>query len=83
MIAAPGRGRDGRGYGIRGDFTAEISVGSETAARPLRLREDMKHDPYYKYLAAVIIAGVLIALFDPPSADTVAPATVATLASGR
>lgn len=25
----------------------------------------MKHDPYYKYLAAVIAAGVLVALFDP------------------
>lgn len=24
----------------------------------------MKHDPYFKYLAAVIAAGVLVALFD-------------------
>ncbi|HEX7630728.1 MAG TPA: hypothetical protein VF388_01240 [Lacunisphaera sp.] len=39
----------------------------------------MKHDPYFKYLAAVIIAGVLIALFDPAPTDIIAPATVATV----
>ena len=39
----------------------------------------MKHDPYFKYLAAVIIAGVLIALFDPTPTDAIGPATVATI----
>jgi len=38
----------------------------------------MKHDPYFKYLAAVIVAGVLLAIADPtPVADT-APAAVTT-----
>jgi hypothetical protein len=43
----------------------------------------MKHDPYYKYLAAVIAAGVLVALFDPipltaaPADKTAAAADVA------
>lgn len=43
----------------------------------------MKHDPYYKFLAVVIIAGVLIALFEPTPTDEIAPVTVATLAPGR
>ncbi len=40
----------------------------------------MKHDPYYKFLAAVIIAGVLIALFDPTPTDAITPTTAATAA---
>jgi hypothetical protein len=75
-----GRRPPGGGYVQPEVFTAHISVSPETAARPSRLGEDMKHDPYYKYLAAVIIAGVLIALFDPAPTDAVPAATVATLA---
>lgn len=40
----------------------------------------MKHDPYFKYLAAVIAAGVLVALFDPTpltAAPTDKPAVTA------
>lgn len=40
----------------------------------------MKHDPYYKFLAAVIIAGVLIALFDPTPTDAITPAKAAIVA---
>lgn len=43
----------------------------------------MKHDPYFKYLAAAIIAGVLLALFDPTPTVEMPSVTVATLASGR
>ena len=46
----------------------------------MRLGEDMKHDPYFKYLAAVIIAGVLVALFDPTPTDALAPTTAASAA---
>jgi hypothetical protein len=30
----------------------------------------MKHDPYFKYLALVILAGVLLAIADPAPANT-------------
>lgn len=43
----------------------------------------MKHDPYFKYLAAAIIAGVLLALFDPTPTLEAPTATVATLAASR
>ena len=36
----------------------------------------MKHDPYFKYLAVVIIAGVLLALADPAPATASAPVAV-------
>jgi len=35
----------------------------------------MKHDPYFKYLAVVILAGVLLAIADPTPAAESAPAT--------
>lgn len=37
----------------------------------------MKHDPYFKYLAVVILAGVLLAFAEPAPADTAAPVPVA------
>ena len=55
-----GRMPGNRGYALPGDLAAHISVTRETAIGSPRLGEDMKHDPYYKYLAAVIITGVLI-----------------------
>ncbi len=39
----------------------------------------MKHDPYFKYLAVVILAGVLLAIADPT--PTVASAPVAVTAN--
>jgi hypothetical protein len=39
---------------------------------------DMKQDPYFKYLAAIIALGVLVALLDPaPLPATTADAPVA------
>ena len=43
----------------------------------------MKQDPYFKFLAAAIIAGVLIALFDPTPTFEAPSATLATLAVPR
>ncbi len=43
------------------------------ATRPVLA--DMKHDPYFKFLAAIIALGVLVALLDPtppPAAPTMA-----------
>ena len=37
----------------------------------------MKHDPYFKYLAVVILAGVLLALADPAPVVAAAPVPVA------
>ena len=36
----------------------------------------MKHDPYFKYLAVVILAGVLLAITDPTPVLTAAPVAV-------
>ena len=33
----------------------------------------MKHDPYFKYLAVVILAGVLLAIADPTPTVDAAP----------
>jgi hypothetical protein len=43
----------------------------------------MKHDPYFKYLAAVVIAGVVIALFEPTPTEEIAPHAAATIAASR
>ena len=37
----------------------------------------MKHDPYFKYLAVVILAGVLLAIADPTPLPASAPAVIA------
>ncbi len=36
----------------------------------------MKHDPYFKYLVAVIVVGVLLAIAAPTPVADVAPATI-------
>jgi hypothetical protein len=44
----------------------------------------MKHDPYFKYLALVIIAGVLLAIADPtPTMDAAATAPVVTIVASH
>jgi hypothetical protein len=44
----------------------------------------MKHDPYFKYLALVIIAGVLLAIADPtPTVDPAATAPVAIIVANH
>lgn len=43
----------------------------------------MKPDPYFKFLSVVVIAGVLIALFDPSPAGANPPTPPAVLATTR
>ncbi len=38
----------------------------------------MKHDPYFKYLAVAILAGVLLAIADPAPVVDAAPVAVTT-----
>jgi hypothetical protein len=71
----------GDGYASRGNSAGHILGRQETPGKPTRLAGTMKHDPYYKYLAAIIAAGVLIALFDPTpltAAPLDPPATAST-----
>ena len=40
----------------------------------------MKHDPYFKYLAVLILAGVILAIVDP-APDAALPAKVPSIAT--
>lgn len=41
----------------------------------------MKQDPYFKYVAAVLLAGVILAILNPPARPEPAPLVTATAAA--
>jgi hypothetical protein len=43
----------------------------------------MKHDPYFKFLAAIIALGVLVALLDPTPPPAVPAVAAVTVPGGR